>query len=557
MRRGPEASEEALDERTLRSLAEDPQIADRARGRSPLACLWDVCQTPDFRKTTFEDHRRLVGSIFAYVGRDAGRVPEDWMEAQFRPLDRLDGGIDALSKRLAGVRTLAYIAHRPDWLADVERWREATRRLEDRLSDDLHEKLMARFIDRRTSALIRGLGRGEDLLAGVAADGAVSVEGHFVGRLQGLRFEPAKGTGALAQKALRAAAVRAVGPEVARRLGAIAAEGDDAFDLQPDGVVLWRGEAAGVLANGEPSSPSVRLYGELGPPAARGRAARRARLSSRPRAAGLLAAQQRLRQAVAGGAIKGLARGLAWRLIESGGVLDRRLAEHDLRSLSQSERRALRSLGVRIGAFCLYLPDQLRGRSRLFARAFAAQEAPGWRIAESPVQRLPSPVPSPRALGLAGLMAAGSLALRIEALEALDQALRAAPRRNGGLVLTRAALTTLGLERAAMRARSSPATLSFAPVRPADGEGEAGASGGGALVRPATAQTASGANSPFAALAGLERAPPGRAQTASPFPPRPWLKKRCEPTCGCGAQDCSNRARPGRPRRSTTPDACA
>ena len=55
------------------------------------------------------------------------------------------------------MRTLAYVANRPDWLDPAQGWRDRTKALEDRLSDILHEKLMARFVDRRTSALMRGL----------------------------------------------------------------------------------------------------------------------------------------------------------------------------------------------------------------------------------------------------------------------------------------------------------------------------------------------------------------------------------------------------------------
>ena len=40
------------------------------------------------------------------------------MHGQFASLDRTDGDIDALSSRLARVRTLAYVANRADWLAD-------------------------------------------------------------------------------------------------------------------------------------------------------------------------------------------------------------------------------------------------------------------------------------------------------------------------------------------------------------------------------------------------------------------------------------------------------
>src|SRR5579871_1549666 len=221
-REGLKPSEEALDETTLRQLAADPDVADRAKDRSALFRLWDACQTPDFRKTTLEDHVRLARTLFEHLTEGAGRVPDDWMAAQFRQIDRADGEIDALSMRLANVRTLAYVANRPDWLADPGHWQDVTRALEDRLSDSLHEKLMARFIDRRTSALMRGLGQGEELLAGLADDGAVTVEGHFVGRLNGLAFEGERGSSALESKALRAAAQRAVAPEIARRLGRLA-----------------------------------------------------------------------------------------------------------------------------------------------------------------------------------------------------------------------------------------------------------------------------------------------------------------------------------------------
>jgi len=144
-RPGLKASEEALDERVARQLAADEDVARRASGRASLLRLWEACQTPDFRKTTFEDHLRLARDLFGHLTLGNGLIPEDWMGQHMGRLDRLDGEIEALSARLAGVRTLAYVAHRPDWLADPAHWREKSRDLEDRLSDTLHEKLMARL----------------------------------------------------------------------------------------------------------------------------------------------------------------------------------------------------------------------------------------------------------------------------------------------------------------------------------------------------------------------------------------------------------------------------
>ena len=510
---GLKASEEALDETTLRKMAGDAAVVDRCKDRSALFRLWDVCQTPDFRKTTFEDHVRLVGDLFDFLTRGRRRVPDDWIDSLFKQLDRTDGEIDALSTRLAGVRTLAYAAARSDWLTDPAHWQATTRGLEDRLSDTLHEKLMARFIDRRTSALMRGLRVSDEILAGVSNDGSVTVEGHFVGKLQGLRFDMAHGAGVLEEKTLRAAAQRAVGPEIARRLGRLAAEPDDAFSVASNGVVLWRGEAAAVLTGDRPFAPRLRLYGELGPETARERAARRLEAFVAAESGRQIGALRRLETALRDGRLTGLPRGLAYRLIESGGVLPRREAEADIKALSQSERRAMRSLGVRIGAFSLYMPSLLTERARSYAEAFAAQLAPGWRPALVGLSHLPSPAPPKRALALRGLLAVGPFAVHALVLERLDELIRAAPRRNGGAVITPEMLIDLGWT-------TSEATLilrglDFAPVGKVI-EGETG------VWRKRTTKLAKTdtlrpiqPNSPFAALASLTP-PPASVKPALP-----------------------------------------
>ena len=501
---GLKAAEEALDERALRRLAADPDVTRRCADRSVLLRLWDACQTPDFRKITPDEHIRLVQTFFDYLSAGRRRVPDDWMAEQYRQLERLDGEIDALSTRLAGVRTLAYVAHRPDWLADADHWRGVTQGLEERLSDTLHEKLMARFIDRRTSALMRGLARPDDLLAGISPEGVVTVEGQFVGRLNGLDFDAARGSGALEAKALRAAAQRAVAPEIARRLGALAADPDDAFSLEPTGAVLWRGEAAGVLINDTPFSPVVRLQGDLGPRSVRERAARRLEAFIAAHASDRLASLRRLSDAVASGAVRGLARGVAYRLIESGGVLDRRVVEIELGRLSQGERRTLRGQGVRLGMFCLYLPDQIGDTARPVALAFAAQSAPDWAPSGRGPWPLPSPAPPNRALGLRGLMAVGALAVRVEQLERLGEHLRGGGRAagpSGGVELADAHRNALGWSDA--QARIILKALGFTPVRgPAAGSPTAWRRRQIAAAKAAPPPASP--SSPFAALSALQ-----------------------------------------------------
>jgi ATP-dependent RNA helicase SUPV3L1/SUV3 len=502
---GLKLAEESLDEITLKRLAEDTDVEGRVRNhRGHLRRLWEVAQTPDFRKTTLDEHVRMTRTIFEHLTGPGGRLPEDWIGEQFKALDRTDGEIDMLAQRLAGVRTLAYAANRPDWLRDPAHWQGRTRALEDRLSDTLHEKLMQRFIDRRTSALMRSLRVPDEVLAGVSAEGEVTVEGHLIGKLKGLRFDPAQGASALEDKALRAAAQRAVGPEVTRRLGALAAARDEAFALQPDGLITWNGEAAGQLSGGEPFSPRVRLFGELGPGHARERAQRRLEAFVAAEAGRKLAPLRKLQAAVSSGALKGLARGVAYRMIEAGGVLDRALVAGEVSALSQAERRTLRSLGVRFGAFSLYLPGLLTPQARALLAAFAAVEAPHWTPLADTLGRLPETPVSPRALAWRGLRAAGRLTAPVEALERLDSLIREAPRQSGGALLAHAALEPLG-----WTPQEGAAVLRGLGYTPAAKPDETG----GRVWRrrrprpPEAQRPAPAPHSPFAALAALQPQP--------------------------------------------------
>src|SRR5580700_3104398 len=302
---GLRLSAESQDETTLRQLSTDEMITRRTRDRSNLMRLWEVCQIPDFRKTTQDEHTRLIGTMFEHLTQGDRRMPEDWMQGQLASLDRTDGDIDALSSRLARVRTLAYVANRADWLADPQTWQGRARSLEDRLSDTLHESLMQRFVDRRTSALLRSLNQhAGPILGGIGADGSVTVEGHLVGKLIGVHFEPERGDSPLENRALRGAVERAVAPEIARRLGELASEGDEAFALKLGGLVAWRDEAAGEITGGGPFKPRVRLIGDFGADAPRERAARRLEAYVASEASRRLFVLKRLTEAIADGTLK-------------------------------------------------------------------------------------------------------------------------------------------------------------------------------------------------------------------------------------------------------------
>ena len=278
------------------------------------------------------------------------------------------------------MRTLAYVAHRNDWLSDSAAWAAQTRVLEDKLSDMLHEQLMQRFVDRRTSALIRGLEQPSGAtLGGVSSDGTVIVEGHRVGQLLGLQFRPEQGNSPLAARALRGVIDRAVAPEVSRRLAKIAEDDDEHFSLQPDRAILWHGHVVGEIVGGTPFSPVIHLDGELGAHAPRARAKQRLESYVKNVAGQAFSGLAQLKMHAEGDSLGGLARGLAYQLVEGAGTLARWEAEKTIDALYRSERKALRELGVRFGAFTIFHEDVVAPATLWIREIFAYLAAPNWQ----------------------------------------------------------------------------------------------------------------------------------------------------------------------------------
>ena len=436
------------DETTLRQLATDETVIRRCRDRANLMRLWEACQTPDFRKATQDEHTRLIGAMFEHLTQGDRRLPEDWMQGQFASLDRLDGDIDALSARLARVRTLAYVANRADWLADPAglagpraraggpALRHAAPTPDAALHRPAHQRAAAQS---RANAPARVLG-------GIGADGAVTVEGHASARSPASHFEPERGATALENRALRGAVERAVAPEIARRLGELAGDDDEAFALAPDGAVIVA-RLPGGRDRRRPAVCAARAPRSAisAPEPARERAARRLEAFVAAESSRRLAPLKRLKGAIADGRLKGLARGLAYQLVEQFGVVDRRRREAQLRALSRAERRALKA------SACASAPSasicRLCWRPR---RARSARSSPNWRGpagagADALTRACRIRRRRPRLSRCAALRAVAGFAAPVSALERLDALARAATPQGGGAVeLTPQLLADLG-----------------------------------------------------------------------------------------------------------------
>lgn len=348
----------ALDEWVLRRMAEDAAVGPEVRGHRQVHRLWDLARLPDFRKAGPEGHARLVLGLAETLADPDARLGDAGMAKRLDALAASRSDIASLQQRLAAIRTWSYAAQREDWLENPALWREKTREVEDVLSDALHDALTARFVDRRTTVLMAGLMRQEALVSEVGSEGEVTVEGHLVGRLHGLSFEPASTARTLEGKAVRGAALAALRPILARRLSEIATAPDTAFSLSETGAILYGGEAVARLAKGHDwLSPRVELIGgEEAEDAAC--AAARARLSQWIEAeiGRRLPTHHGLKVGKAADGLAGLARGIAFRVMETGAAVDLR-GDDPSHRIEAAEREALKAIGLRVGRVAAHAPD--------------------------------------------------------------------------------------------------------------------------------------------------------------------------------------------------------
>ncbi len=371
---------DAADLETLDALSRDPEVRALAHGRRRVRLLWDACQVPDFRKITDDSHARLCARIFAHSARGE-KLPEDWLEAQFAALGRPEGDIDTLMARLSGVRVWSYIAARTEWLKDAAPWQARAREVEDKLSDALHERLTARFVDRRAAHLMRRLEAAEggaELLSAVTAGGEVVVEGHTVGRVTAFEFHPDPMAAAAEKRLVQRAARRALGQEMPRRVALLEAAADAAFTLRNDHALVWDGAAVGRLRPGPGMTrPHVEVLDSEfldGPQRERVRVRLVAFMD------GLIGRVfAPLARAVAGARDDAALRGPMHVLLEAGGVVP---GPTDA-LVAPAQRGRLKALGVRAGRFALFLPDMLKPRA-------AALRALLWAVSHRvPTPRLP------------------------------------------------------------------------------------------------------------------------------------------------------------------------
>ena len=372
------ASPESIDLAVLKRLSEEDGVRARTRGSAMVNRFWAACGLPDFRKLGVDPHTRFVARVYGHLSEGTGHIPHEWFAAEIARLDNVAGDVETIAGRIAAARSWAYIANRADWMADPAHWAERTRALEQRLSDALHDRLTQRFVDRRTTVLMRQLGADASALAvTVAADGAVLVEDQLIGRLDGFRFVVVADARASDKRLLLAAAEKRLGAERARRGAALAEAADGALSLAEGTLpaIAWAGHIVAQLKPGPAiARPRMELDRALDclDTALRDRV--RARLDAwlaaqlKRHVPALVTIEAITRDPQAAPALRVVAAALA----QGAGLAARLPLGEALAVLAGADRQRLRKAGVMIGALDLFDPRLLKLQPSRWRQALLA-----------------------------------------------------------------------------------------------------------------------------------------------------------------------------------------
>ncbi|MBI1403926.1 MAG: helicase [Porphyrobacter sp.] len=369
---------EAIDLAVLKRLASDP-IADSVRGAGAVRRFWEACSLPDFRNLGVEPHARFVARLWEDLR--GGYLGADFVAARIAELDRMQGDIDTLQGRIAAIRSWAYICQRPDWVLARDEMAARARAVEAKLSDALHARLTERFVNRRTTLLMKSLGQDASALpVTLEPDGHLTVEGESIGRLEGFRFHVDPNAGVADRRMLLAAGEKALPALLTERAEWLLTQGLEELAIS-GGAIRWQGRALADIAF--PGQPGAGHFGEPRLTLTRDLALLpdTAKAKLEEGLAGWLDKQleplaplKKLAEAARDPEAGSQARALVITLIEARGVIGRE--EAGLEHLPKEMRPYLRKLGITFGALDIFAAPLLKPAPRRLLHALGLDPRP-------------------------------------------------------------------------------------------------------------------------------------------------------------------------------------
>ena len=347
------------DEKVLKFLIKNNNDIKAKYSKDYIKMLWECCQIPDFSKKAYGNHIEVVKKVFEFLTSKSGKVTNDYMKKQLEHLDKYNGNIDTLTNRISNVRTWSYVSNKKNWASNSDYWIERTKYIEDRLSDKLHEELTKSFIDKRISILSRNLKQGITLATEIKNENEVTIDGQYMGRLNGMKLELDLKSGSLKTdiKSLRKAARQAIAPELMKRVNKIIESG--VFKLNDDHKIYWVDNPIAYITRGKNYlNPKLEL---LVDEAIDPESKEKLKIYLEKKLNELISSELSNLVNLSKTKFKNnYARALCYQLFENNGVIKREAIHQMMKNISKEDRLSLRKVGVKIGRYHIFLPRMLK-----------------------------------------------------------------------------------------------------------------------------------------------------------------------------------------------------
>ncbi len=358
------AAPQSTDLAVLKRLADEPWVRERARSPAMVKRLWAACGLPDFRKLGLDPHTTLRQPRVRLSQRRPRRRPQPVVRRRgdAARYDRRRCRDDRRRSRRFAAGPISRSAPTgspipPRGRNDAGDRGAAVRRAPRQLTQ--------RFVDKRTTALIRQIGADASLLPVViGAEGEVLVEDHAIGRLDGFRFKKpsTRRRARTDRRLLLAAAERHLSGERRRRGEALVAAEDAALAIEAMrccGTPSRRAAAPGPSL----ARPQLRLDRDLdclAKPLREAVAARGSRAGSRRCSTAMSRRWSRWPSGARDPQATPSAARRRRRAGGAGGLVPRLAIYEPVDALTADERKRLRRIGITIGTLDLFDPRLLK-----------------------------------------------------------------------------------------------------------------------------------------------------------------------------------------------------
>ena len=177
---------DAEDQKFLFGFLKNKTLASSIEDSISLKQLWDVCRIPDYQNISEEKHISLLTDIFQELKSNKWKLGEDFLNKNISRLEDYSGSIDDLIYTLNETRIWLYITNQKQWIPSsfvVQK----VKNIEDKLSEEIHQSLMQKFVDKNKSQMVQNLNISEKNIS-ISNNTYVMIKEEKIGVISGFKI---------------------------------------------------------------------------------------------------------------------------------------------------------------------------------------------------------------------------------------------------------------------------------------------------------------------------------------------------------------------------------